>query len=231
MKKYEHLFFDLDHTLWDFEANSNEALQELFVEHQLKEKLGVTYNEFFDTYKENNNKMWVLYRDGKIDKPTLRKRRFADTFASFELKDERFALSFDRQYMKTAPIKGKLVDGCIEILDYLKDHYHLHIITNGFADATQLKVRTSGIEPYFKLIMTSDELQVNKPHARIFVESMKRTGAGRKNSLMIGDNLQTDILGARNCGIDQVFYNPSQGEHSDTITHEVHHLKELLHLL
>jgi len=131
-KQYEHLFFDLDHTLWDFDANSKQALSELYEEHQLLGKLGADYNNFVEIYRRNNNKVWALYREGKIDQSTLRKRRFADTFAHFEYTDENFAVAFDKQYMEVAPIKGKLIDGCIDVLNYLREKYHLHIITNGF---------------------------------------------------------------------------------------------------
>ncbi len=231
MKSYEHLFFDLDHTLWDFDTNSRDTLSELYQRHKLADNLTGTENEFLDTYIRINEEKWALYRVGKIDKKTLRRERFLETFAEFGLVDEVFSHEFEIEYIDTCPHKTTLLPGAIEVLEELQNKYHLHIITNGFSEVQEIKLTKSGLKPFFKQIVSSDEIGVNKPAAPIFVESLKRAGAKRSQSLMIGDNLVADIIGAKNCGIDQVYFNMHKQKHNERVTHEIKHLLELKNIL
>lgn len=233
MKKdrYQHLFFDLDHTLWDFQTNSRDTLVELFAMHRLSERIGKGVEHFLETYYKVNEAKWDLYRHGKITKTQLRHERFRDTFASYEYDDVEFSIQFEREYLDISPHRTALMPHALEVLEELNATYSLHIITNGFSEVQDVKLTKSGLKPYFDEIITSESVGINKPAAAIFVESMKRAGARRNESLMIGDNLQADILGAKNCGIDQVFYNPDSKPHSEKVTFEIRSLQELLNFL
>lgn len=231
MKKYKHLFFDLDHTLWDFETNSKETLLELYSKYNLSEKLSGSQEDFLKTYFRINDEKWDLYRDGLIDKKRLRKERFMETFQNFGLEDEAFSYQFEVEYIDQCPHKTGLIPYTLEVLEVLYSKYELHIITNGFSEIQDIKLSKSGLKPFFNHIIASDQIGVNKPAAKVFVESLNQAKATRKESLMIGDNLVADILGAKNCGIDQVFYNPQSTKHSENLTYEIQSLNELLAFL
>lgn len=231
MKPYQHLFFDLDHTLWDFETNSQEALLVLFQEHDLEQRLKAPVQDFLNAYYRINDELWSEYRQGKVTKENLRHQRFQRAFHSFGPLEEETILNFEKQYMEMAPRKTALMPGTIELLSALKPHFQLHIITNGFEETQTVKLSCSGLQPFFNLVLCSDSLGINKPEAGIFIEALNRTGAKRQNSLMIGDNLITDIGGARNVGIDQVYYNPNEEPSKPKPTYEIKALKELIDLL
>ncbi len=226
-KKYEHLFFDLDHTLWDFETNSRETIFQLFDLHHLKKKTKSEKAIFYKKYTAINEGKWTLYRAGKITKEKLRAERWADTFRHFGLDDFDFSQDFENEYLEKCPQCTALFPNALEILAYLKPKYKLHILTNGFAETQATKLKMSGLQPFFENVFSSEEIGVNKPNAAIFVEAMKRAGASRKNSLMIGDNLFADILGAKNVGMDQVYFNPHQILHGEKPTFEIAKLLEL----
>ncbi len=229
--KYRHLFFDLDHTLWDFALNSQQVLHELFADYDLHQKLAIEVREFITTYQHINDRLWGLYRQGKITKERLRIERFLSTLATFGLPDKELAKTLEGEYLRRAPYQKGLMVGCLPMLDALKTHFQLHIITNGFNETQHIKLKESGLRPYFDLILTSDQVQVHKPQAKIFIEALKRTGAQRSDSIMIGDNLLADIQGARNVGIDQVFYNPLKTKHQEKPTFEITQLADLPPLL
>ena len=231
VKPYRHLFFDLDHTLWDFETNSSATLIELIDQYELKTSYHFSNREFLETYFEINENKWDLYRNGKITKERLRKERFLETFSKFGLTDEAFSRKFEREYINKCPHKKELLPYTLQTLDYLVDKYELHIITNGFSEVQELKLSGSGLKPYFQKVITSDEVGVNKPGAGIFAESLKRTGAKKEQALMIGDNLNADILGAKKIGMDQVYFNPEGQEHQEDLTFEIRSLKELTNIL
>lgn len=224
---YRHLFFDLDHTLWDHHGNSRSTLSLLFDKHRLQEKMAAEFTRFWDSYVEINDNLWSEYRQGKITKEKLRVERFHRSFSSLGYDDVKFCQSFEAEYMNTCPRQTGLMPGVKEILNYLVEHYELHIITNGFAETQDIKLEHSGLKPYFGKVIASDEVGITKPQAGIFVESMKRVGATRRESLMIGDSLVADIVGARNCGIDQVYYNPEKRSHQEAVTYEIESLREL----
>jgi putative hydrolase of the HAD superfamily len=229
--KYQHLFFDLDHTLWDFEKNSRQALVELYQNYNWEQALEVPVEAFLETYYQKNDEMWALYREHKIDKATLRHRRFAESFGKYGYKHDEKVESFESEYILKAPLNTALFPGCIEMLDILEEHFTLHIITNGFQESQHIKMEKSGLTPYFQNIITSDKIGVNKPDAKIFMEAMRLAGSKRENSLMIGDNLHADILGAKGVGMDQVFFNPKQDQHQEKVSYEIKSLMELPPLL
>lgn len=230
-KQYQHLFFDLDHTLWDFEANSRLTLEELFVHHDLENQLKTSSTDFYTTYIAINDRLWSQYRKGEVTKEILREKRFFDTFDQFGLSDAEFSKHFEDEYLEKCPHKTQLLPGTEELLEHLRGKYELHVITNGFVETQKIKMTKSGLHQFFGRMFSSEEIGVNKPDSKIFIESMRQTGAEVESSLMVGDNLEADIVGAKNCGMDQVFYNPGRAKHQEAPTFEVSHLLQLKEFL
>ncbi len=231
MKTYRHLFFDLDRTLWDFEKNAHETLTELFDKHQLKERGIADVNTFITTYKRINEMHWAEYRGGKITKEYLRTIRFQSTFEHFSIQDEALAHQVGEEYIAICPVKSHVFPHTYETLDYLAGRYELHIITNGFEEVQDIKMRHSGLERYFDVIVTSEKVGHKKPDARVFQYALQATGAVPGESLMIGDDAPVDLVGARNVGIDQVYFNPERLPNSESFTFEIHSLATLQELL
>ena len=228
---YEHVFFDLDRTLWDMDKNSYETLLELFEKHDLSKRGIVDFNLFLSQYKIINDNLWDEYRREVITKETLRYKRFRDTFMLHDVNDELLVTSFGNDYVNLSPIKNNLIPHTFEVLEYLNKKYTLHIITNGFEEVQHIKMKNSGIENYFKEIITSERAGCKKPDPRIFNFSIQAASAKHANSIMIGDSLETDIIGAREVGIKQVYFNPYQEKHQEVVTHEISSLKELMVIL
>ncbi len=229
--KYKHLFFDLDHTLWDFEKNSTETLTELYHHFNL-EKYGVSKIEtFIQTYLNRNEMMWEQYRYGAIDKETLRNKRFEFALYDLEIEDGILSKSLSDEYIKRAPYKTNLFPEAREVLTYLKEKYTLHIITNGFRETQFIKMNSSKILQYFSEIILSEEVGFKKPHPNIFLHSLQKANAKAEESLMIGDNLEVDIVGAQGVNIDQVYFNPNKIPHKKAVTFEISSLEELKNLL
>ncbi|MCU0446513.1 MAG: YjjG family noncanonical pyrimidine nucleotidase [Microscillaceae bacterium] len=230
---YRHIFFDLDHTLWDFERNSNEALTEIYHEYQL-DKLGkaVCLDNFLPTFHRINYHLWDLHDQGKIDKEELRNSRFRLIFN--ELGVTHFdipARELSEVYLQKTPQKTHLIPHAKAVLDYLQPKYELHIITNGFPEIQDQKLQSGGIREYFDLIVTSENAGEKKPHPQIFEFAMRTLAAQSKECMMIGDNLQTDILGAKNAGLAHVFFNPQKIEHQTEVFAEIGCLSELMTIL
>lgn len=227
MKLYKHIFFDLDHTLWDFETNATETLGEIYSHFRLKDKGVASASGFINMYKSINEKMWDDYEKGKISKEYLRTRRYYKTLLSFGIKDNKLSEKIGEFYIKESPKKTNLFPRAIETLSYLAEKYKMHIITNGFVEVQYLKLKNSGLRNYFEKIIISEEVGSNKPEKKIFSHALMSAGAKKQESVMIGDNLGTDILGAKNSGLDQCFFNPSKKEHKEKITFEISSLDEL----
>jgi putative hydrolase of the HAD superfamily len=208
MKRYRHLFFDLDHTLWDFESNSKTALAMLYEHHGLESKGVASLADFQKVYARINEEKWEAMRRGTLSKQELRNTRFAETLQHCGAPDAELAGQLERDYLATAPSLGAVMPHAIEVLTYLHEHYALHIITNGFQEVQSIKMETSGLSPFFQTVITSEAAGAPKPLPRIFVYAMQQTGARRKESLMVGDRADVDVAGAKRCGIDQVYYNP-----------------------
>ena len=230
--RYKHLFFDWDHTLWDFEKNSEMSLRALYEDLELP-SLGMPYFElFFKQYILINDLKWDLYRQGKITKQGLRESRFQESFAHFGVEANDVAWTLETRYIDETPYQNHLIEGAREILDTLSGcGYTMHIITNGFHESQRIKFAESGLEPQFDVLLCSDQVGVNKPDAKIFRRALQLAGAARKESLMIGDNLIADCIGAREQGIDQVFFNPKGTKHLEKVTYEIQRLEELLEIL
>lgn len=227
VNSYKHIFFDLDHTLWDYEKNSNEALAELFLKYKLK-SLGVNNcDEFNLCFEKVNSSLWNDYNKNKISRDGIREQRFLRILNSFEINDEELSNTLSIEYLMLCPTKPHLMPYTLEVLDYLKENYHLHILTNGFNDVQKLKLERSKLQPYFSTVVTSDSAGYKKPMSSIFKFAIDAANARKDESIMIGDNLQTDILGARNFGMDTVYFNPKKEMHKSSVTHEIDCLSKL----
>lgn len=228
---YRHIFFDLDNTLWDFKKNSREVLTELYHTFQLQ-ALGVPTPEIFiNAYEERNGMMWEQYRLGKINKPALRDHRFRLTFWDMGLDASLAPRELGAEYIRISPTKPYLIPHTHEILSYLNEKYTLHIITNGFAEAQSVKLRVSELEKYFTEIIISEHTGFKKPDKSIFEYALGKAGAVAEQSLMVGDGLEADILGAMVAGLDTVFFNPEKIPHDSVPTWEIESLSELKNIL
>lgn len=226
-KHYKHIFFDLDHTLWDFERNAEETKKELFTLYGLKEKGIPSYEEFREKYLGINTGLWALYREGRIEKEELNFQRFNQTLVEFGLEDFHLSTTMAAAFLEGITTRTYLFPYAKEILDYLFPMYPLYIITNGFEEVQFGKLRNSGLDKYFASVITSEEAGVKKPDNAIFLFALNKANALVEESLMIGDDLEVDIRGARDIGMDQLFVNHNGILHSDPITYEVATLREI----
>lgn len=224
----KHIFFDLDHTIWDFDRNAQETLLELYESYKLNE-LGLSSAEnFITTYTVNNHQLWAQYHLGKITKQALREERFKKTFLELGIKLELIPTQFEEDYVAMGPTKTNLFESAEKVLTYLQKKYHLHIISNGFKDAVLTKMRVSNLNPYFKNVVISEDVGVNKPDKAIFEHALNLAQAQKKESIMIGDSLEADVYGAQNFGIKAIFFNPLKAQKPDDVQQQIHHLEELL---
>lgn len=205
------IFFDLDHTLWDFEKNSALAFYKVFETHQLPIDIPL----FLQFYEPINLHYWKLYRDEQVTKQELRRGRLNDTFArlgtTFPLE---IIDSLAEAYIDFLPLNNHLFPGTVELLDYLKPKYKLHIITNGFEEVQTLKLRNSNIENYFQTVTNSERVGVKKPNPLIFHFALNQANSTPEKSVMIGDNLEADIYGAKAVGMHTLLF--SQNQHNDS---------------
>ena len=224
----KHIFFDLDHTIWDFDRNAHETLMELYEIHKLKELGLICAETFISTYTVNNHQLWAQYHLGQIDKQTLRQERFRKTFLELGLAPELIPTQFEEDFVNIGPTKKNLFESAEKVLGYLQDKYHLHIISNGFKEATLTKMQVSNLNPYFKNVVISEDVGVNKPDKAIFEHALNLAQAQKHESIMIGDSLEADIYGAQNFGIKAIFFNPLKAQKPDDVEQQIHHLEELL---
>jgi len=221
------VFFDLDHTLWDFEKNSALAFEELLP----KFGIAVDAAQFNALFSPINVKYWKLFRDGEITQAQLRYGRLKDVFTAlnYDVDDELIA-KVSQEYVRLLPTNNHLYEGAIEILEYLKPNYSLHIITNGFHEVQALKMKSANIDHYFKTITNSEMAGCKKPDPAIFEFALTAANAQKSHSIMIGDCIEADVQGALNCGIDAIYFNEHHLETQPQIT-QVNHLLELKKLL
>lgn len=206
--QYKHLFFDLDHTLWDFEANSRQTLQELYQAFGLASRGVTEFDLFHKQYIVHNDKLWERYRNGWIKVDELRWKRMWLTLLDFKIGDEPLARQMGQQFLDALPTRKILFPYTTEILRYLGDKgYQLHLITNGFEKTQHSKLQYSGLSGYFGKVITSEGSNSLKPHKEIFDYALRETGATPMESIMLGDSVEVDIQGAMNAGIDQVYVN------------------------
>lgn len=223
----EHVFFDLDHTLWDFDKNSALAFDKIFKMQQLSIKV----EDFLEVYLPINFKYWELYRNNSVSKEALRYGRLKETFDTlkFEACDTTIDTIAD-DYIKYLPNNNHLLEDSIEILDYLAKKYRLHIITNGFDEIQERKMQNSGIHHYFETVTTSEEAGVKKPHPEIFQKALQKCDARPEISVMIGDNIEADIKGAHNYGLHTIFLDSYDKVNQNQFP-QIQKLKELLDYL
>ena len=228
--KYKHLYFDLDRTIWDFDKNAQETFHDIYDKYNL-EKIFTNFDNFYTTYVAHNEKLWKDYREGKIKKAILSYKRFALTLEDFGVNDEELAKKIAQDYITISPTKKQLFTFSHETLDYLHKKYKLYIITNGFNEVQFTKLKNSELDKYFTKIFTSEDAGAQKPNSKIFENAIKSANARKKESIMIGDDLEADILGAKKYGLDQIYFNPNSKDHQEEITHEITSLKELQEIL
>lgn len=228
MKK--HIFFDLDHTIWDFDRNAEETLNELFHTYNL-DGLGLnSCADFITTYTTNNHQLWADYHLGKITKEFLRAERFSKTFIELGIHPDAVPHQFEEDYVRISPTKTNLFEAAEEVLSYLQAKYKLHIISNGFKETTLTKMNLSRLNPYFENVIISEDVGVNKPNPIIFEYALDKAKALKEESIMIGDSLEADIYGALNFGIEAIFFNPVGKDKPADVDRQITHLKELLQL-
>jgi len=204
MTHINHIFFDLDHTLWDFETNSDIAFKTIFKKYDV----AVDLQKFLSYYRGINQNYWRLYRNEKITKEELRVGRLKDTFVKIKQKfDNQLIDDLSIEYIEVLPNNNQLFEGAHEILEHLFPKYKLHIITNGFNEVQYKKLENSGLSKYFDKIITSEDAGVKKPNPRIFNFALDLAQATSKESIMIGDNWEADVMGAIDNGLDAIYFN------------------------
>lgn len=231
MKAYKCIFFDLDHTLWDYETNSCETLDELFRFYNLANSGISDCSSFQQQFKKINLYLWNLYDNGMIDSEVIRKERFKMILEHFNIVDEKLCLNLSTDYLNTCPKKGTLVPNALETLDYLAGKYSMTVVTNGFEEIQNIKLSSGNLHRFFDHVVTSQKAGHKKPSREIFEFAMKANSIESHEAIMIGDNLVTDIGGAINASIDSVFYNPALIGHNVNVKHEINNLVELQNIL
>lgn len=226
--KYRHIFFDLDHTLWDFDANSRQTLEELYLFFELQTRGVHTFDIFFQHYTAHNEKLWDRFRKGFIKMDDLRWKRMWLTLLEFKIGNEKLAREMAARFLDLLPTRKLLFPYTVEILTYLTNKgYRLHLITNGFEQIQHNKLKNSGIHSYFIEVITSEGSSFVKPNKEIFEYAFQKTNALPEESIMIGDNVEADIQGGINAGIDQIYVNHLNIEPAVQPTYTVYSLKEL----
>lgn len=228
MNKYQHLFFDLDHTLWDFDKNAETTLTGIFEYFDLNTRVNAAFDDFYQKYLFHNQELWERYHKGLISADDLKWKRMWRTMLDFKVADEPLAKEISARFLEVLPTQKKVFPYTFEILDYLKDkNYQLHLITNGFEKTQWSKLKNSGLDKYFTHVITSEGSNSLKPKKEIFEYAINKAGATIKQSIMIGDNLDADIQGAMNAGMDSIFVNHINAATNINPTYTVTHLKEL----
>jgi putative hydrolase of the HAD superfamily len=198
------IFFDLDHTLWDFDRNSLLAFERVFATH----KINLDVLTFVKVYEPINFDYWKLYREERVNKQDLRRGRLIDAFNRFDMTFPLETIdALAVAYIDELPIDNHLFDGAVEVLSYLVEKYRLHIITNGFQEVQHLKLKNSGIHSFFHTITSSEEVGLKKPNPVIFHRALEKAKVTIENSIMIGDSFEADIQGAEAVGMKTLFYN------------------------
>lgn len=226
--KYRHIFFDLDHTLWDFNANAKDALVELYDSFKLSQ-IGIeSFELFYSNYLIHNALLWSRYEKGFITTEELKWRRMWRTLLDFKIADEKLAKEMAAYFLEVLPVKTKVFDHTFEILNYLMEKdYALHLITNGFEKTQWTKLRNSNLTGYFKNVITSEGANCSKPKKEIFEFAINKAKCKMQESIMIGDNLDADISGAMNAGMDTIFANHINAVCDIKPTYIIRNLKEL----
>lgn len=230
--KYKYIFFDLDHTLWDFDANAKATLQQLHIDLNLVEKGVHDFDLFHRNYLAHNETLWARYRNGHIKQDELRIKRMWLTLLDFRIADEELARQLSELFLQLLPTRTILFPDTVEILQYLQTKgYEMHLITNGFEKTQHSKLKSSGLDVFFREVITSESSNSLKPQKEIFDYALFKSGATVDESIMIGDSIEVDIAGAMAAGMDQVHVNFNNLPQEITPTFTIYHLKELKEIL
>lgn len=227
-KHYRHLYFDLDHTLWDFDANAKVTLTQVYGSFELHNKVDAGFDDFYQKYLYHNQVLWDRYHKGFITADELKWKRMWRTLLDYKVADEQLARGLSSMFLEILPTQKLLFPYAIELLEYLRaKDYKLHLITNGFEKTQWSKLRNSKLDTYFDQVITSEASNSVKPNKEIFDYALQKAGAQLEQSIMIGDNPDADIQGAANAGMDSVFVNHINALVPATATYSVSHLREL----
>ena len=226
---YTHLFFDLDHTLWDFDRNSSESIAEIYQTHRLADRGVPSVDAFAEQFIVINRKLWTDYDRDLVTHDYIREHRFPLVLKALGVADTSGCAELNTDYL--LPQKAHLTESAREILEHLHGRYHLHIITNGFAEIQAVKMASADIAHFFEHVITTYEANAKKPDPRIFHHALQTAGAITSESLMLGDNYEADIVGAKAVGLDTVFYNPKGEVVDDPATYDIRHWRELMTIL
>ncbi len=229
---YKHVFFDLDHTLWDFERNSHESLTEIYERFELQNFGVESLPSFLRNFTEINKNLWNDFDQGRIAHGYIRENRFRLVFESLGVVKLPLAdQELGEEYLRLLPEKPHLLDGAREILDFAAAKCQLHIVTNGFDSIQARKMASSGIDHYFEHVVTNERANAKKPDPQIFEYALNAAKAQKSESIMIGDNWEADVMGAQRFGIDAVFYNPEGRLFDQKPTYDIRHLLALKDIL
>jgi putative hydrolase of the HAD superfamily len=229
-KQYQHILFDLDRTIWDFEKNSKEAIQEIYSHFKI-ERFQPDFDIFFNTYHSINEELWEKYKIGQISKKELSETRFARTFKSFGFDGTNEGKQAGEMYLELSVNKKHTFEGAHESISQLCNTYKLHIITNGFKEVQERKLINCNLRQYFDTIITSEDAGFQKPDNRIFEYAFEQTGSHNRNAIIIGDDENTDIKGAINVEMDSIWFNPNGNKSTIKATHQISSLNELISIL
>lgn len=228
---YRNLFFDLDDTLWNCSENARDTFYEMYRRYRY-ERFFDLFEHFYSIYHKRNIELWQAYGKGEIDKDELNRQRFLHPLQAVGHDDPELAKAFSADFFEIIPYKQKLMPHAIELLDYLQPRYNLYILSNGFRKLQSRKMRSGGIDKYFKKIVLSDDIGLLKPRPELFYFALSATQSELRESLMIGDNWDNDIAGARNVGMHQCFYNVTgKADFPFTPTFRITDLRELIGIL
>ncbi|MCC6187280.1 MAG: noncanonical pyrimidine nucleotidase, YjjG family [Chitinophagaceae bacterium] len=228
---YRHIFFDLDHTLWDFDKNAEVLLKQLYQSFKLKERGVDEFDEFLIAFHYHNERLWARYRSGFIKRDDFRFKRMWHTLLDFRVGDTQLANELGASFFEYFPQQRNLFPGAKELLAYCASKYSLHIITNGFEITQRQKLYNCDILPFFTHIITSEKSNSVKPKKEIFDYAQSLANAAISECVMVGDNLNVDILGGQNAGWDTIYFNPKKNQHEGKTTFEVATLSEIVQIL
>lgn len=231
MQRYRNIFIDLDDTLYDFSAASREAFEETY--HLLHfERYFDSFDHYMGIYAPYNLELWKLYGEGRITKEELNRRRYSYPLECVGVHDQELADTFCREALSRIPTKNHTIPGAMELLEYLRPRYRMFILSNGFKELQSRKMRTAGLDGYFEDIILSEDIGINKPRPELFEHALQKTGSRLEESIMIGDMFETDIAGAANIGMQQIYFNPKHKKGLPfTPTYEVNDLLEIKEIL
>ena len=229
--KYRNLFFDLDDTIWAFSRNARDTFEEVYRKYSF-ERYFDSFDHYYTIYQQRNTELWIEYGEGKITKDELNRQRFSYPLQAVGVEDETLAEKFSEDFFAIIPTKSGLMPYAKEVLEYLAPKYNLYILSNGFRELQSRKMRSAGVDIYFKKVILSEDLGVLKPWPEIFNFALSATQSELRDSLMIGDSWEADITGAHGIGMHQAFYNVT-GRTSFPFqpTYHIYSLKDLIDLL